>query len=108
MNSSPRAILYKQRKNESLNVSFSSNNSFYEKLDDETKRDIINLIKSGKDKRSIIKLYILKRPSNVDEAWHYLSKEKGLYQHIFYSSENDPRICEICQEKEIISTEEKL
>ena len=100
MNSSPRAILYKQRKNESLNVSFSSNNSFYEKLDDETKRDIINLIKSGKDKRSIIKLYILKRPSNVDEAWHYLSKEKGLYQHIFYSSENDPRICEICQEKE--------
>ena len=62
---------------ESLNnISFSSNNSFYEKLDIEIKRDIIFLIKSGYDKKIIIKLYIFAKPSNVNEAIHYLTKEK--------------------------------
>ena len=101
--SSPRINLYQYRKGISIgssNVSFSSNNSFFEKLDDETKKDIIFLIKSGKDKKSIIKLYILNRPSNINQAIHYLSKINGLYQHIFYPSEDDPLICEICQEKE--------
>ena len=44
----------------SLNSSFSSNNSFYEKLSIEIKKDIIFLIKSGYDKKMIIKLYIIK------------------------------------------------
>ena len=41
----------KQKSENSLNSSFSSNNSFYEKLNDETKKDIIFLIKSGYDKK---------------------------------------------------------
>ena len=41
------------------NVSFSSNNSFYQKLDLQTKRDIISLIKSGYNKKTVIKLYLL-------------------------------------------------
>jgi len=65
------------------NVSFSSNNSFYEKLDIEIKRDIIFLIKSGYDKKTIIKLYIFAKPSNVNEAANYLTKENGIYQHFF-------------------------
>ena len=86
---------------ESLNnVSFSSNNSFYEKLDFETKRDIIFLIKSGYDKKTIIKLYIFAKPLNINEAANYLTKENGIYQHLFYaSSEKD--CCEICGEKKI-------
>ena len=80
------------------NISFSSNNSFYEKLDVQTKRDIIFLIKSGYDKKMIIKLYIFLKPSNIEEAVNYLTKENGVYQHIFYNSDNDDEFCEICGE----------
>ena len=84
------------------NVSFSSNNSFYENLDIETKRNIIFLIKSGYDKKTIIKLYIFFKPSNISEAVHYLTKENGIYQHIFYNSSNKEDICEVCGEKKIM------
>ena len=48
-----------EKSEESLNnISFSSNNSFYEKLDIKIKKDIIFLIKSGYDKKIIIKLYL--------------------------------------------------
>ena len=51
-----------EKSEESLNnISFSSNNSFYEKLDIETKRDIIFLIKSGYDKKIIIKLKFVEK-----------------------------------------------
>ena len=82
----------------SLNSSFSSDNSFYEKLSDEKKKDILFLIKSGYDKKMIIKLYIFLKPSNVNEAIHYLTKENGIYQHIFYSSKKNKDSCEICRE----------
>ena len=39
--------------NISINSSLSSNKSFYEQLDDHTKRDILFLIKSGYNKRAI-------------------------------------------------------
>ena len=83
----------------SLNVSFSSNNSFYENLTFKTRRDIIFLIKSGYNKKTIIKLYILLKPSNFNEAVHYLTKENGIYQHIFFNSPNKDDICDICGEK---------
>jgi len=88
------------------NVSFSSNNSFYEKLDIETKRDIIFLIKSGYDKKTIIKLYIFAKPSNVNEAANYLTKENEIYQHLFYASSNKEDCCEICGEKKIMHINE--
>ena len=91
-----------EKSGKSLNCSFSSNNSFYEKLNIETKKDIIFLIKSGYDKKMIIKLYIFLKPSNVNEAIHYLSKENGIYQHIFYSSTKNKDLCEICREKKEI------
>ena len=93
-------IILNQDKNKdySLNVSFSSNNSYYEQLDDDIKKDIIFLIKSGYDKRAIIKLYLLQRPSNVNEAIHYLTKENGVFQHMFYSSTKMNDACEICGE----------
>ena len=92
----------KKDQSESLNVSFSSNNSFYEKLPIETKKDIIFLIKSGYNKKTIIKLYILANPSNISEAIHYLTKENGIYQHIFFDSPNKEDSCEICGEKQIM------
>ena len=98
-----RTILKKNKREsseESLNVSFASNNSFYNKLNIETKRDIIYLIKSGYNKRIVIKLYILLNPSNLNEAVHLLSKENGINQHIFYESLNKEDICEICGEKQ--------
>ena len=96
-----------EKSEESLNnISFSSNNSFYEKLDIETKRDIIFLIKSGYDKKAIIKLYIFVKPSNVNEAIHYLTKENGIYQHFFYDSSNKEDCCEICGEKKIMHINE--
>ena len=80
----------------SLNLSLSSNKSFYESLDEHTKRDILFLINSGYDKKSIIKLYIILKPKNVSEAIEYLSKKDGLYQHIFYPSKKFSDKCEIC------------
>ena len=91
---------------ESLNVSFSSKNSFYKKLNNETKRDIIFLIKSGYDKEIIIKLYLFAKPSNLNEAVHYLTKENGIYQHKFYNSLTKEELCEICGEKEIMHNNE--
>ena len=92
----------KEKYEDSLNVSFSSNNSFYEQLNVQTKRDIIFLIKSGYNKKLIIKLYIFAKPSNINEATNYLTKVDGIYQHIFYSSPFKEDCCEICGEKEII------
>ena len=57
-------------------ISFSSNNSFYDKLDLQSKKDIIFLIKSGYNKKLIIKLYIFAKPSNLNEAVNYLTKRK--------------------------------
>ena len=88
-------------KENSLNISLSSNNSYYEQLNDDTKRDIIFLIKSGYNKKAIIKLYIFINPSNVNEAIHYLSKENGINQHIFINNKNNSNICEICGEKKM-------
>ena len=84
---------------ESLNISFTSNNTYYKKLDDDKKRDIIFLIRSGYDKRTIIKLYIFLQPKDINEAIHFLSKENGIYQHLFYASEKHPKSCEICGER---------
>ena len=92
---------------EALNVSFASNNSFYNKLNVEIKRDIIHLIKSGYNKRTIIKLYLLLNPSNINEAVNFLSKENGINQHIFYESINKEDICEICGEKQDLHINEK-
>ena len=92
---------------ESLNASFSSNNSFYNKLNIETKRDIIHLIKSGYNKRIVIKLYLFLNPSNLNEAVQYLSKENGINQHIFYESLHKEDICEICGEKQNLHINEK-
>ena len=100
---SDRIILRQNKREpseESLNnVSFSSDNSFYQKLDNDNKRDIIFLIKSGYDKKKIIKLYIFAKPSNLNEAVHYLTKENGKYQHYFYNSPFEEDTCEICGEK---------
>ena len=91
----------KESQQESLNLSFSSNNSFYENLNFETKRDIIFLIKSGYNKRMIIKLYILAHPTDLSEAAYFLTKEEGIYQHIFYNSPSKEDSCEICGEQKI-------
>ena len=70
----------------SINVSFSSNNSYYEKIDNDIK----------KDKRFLYnkKSYLLKRPSNKQE-------EIALFQHTFYSSTNLSDSCKICGESKI-------
>ena len=110
MFTSERIFVKSQQKGESsqesLNVSFSSNNSFYSQLNNETKRDIIYLIKSGYNKRTIIKLYLLLKPSNINEAVNYLTKENGINQHIFYESLNQEDTCEICGEKKIMHINE--
>ena len=104
---SDRIFLRKNiKKDNSLNASFSSNNSYYEHLDDDSKRDIIFLLKSGYDKRTIIKLYILQRPSNANEAIHYLTRQNGLFQHIFYSSTKNNDVCEICGESKNVHISE--
>ncbi len=64
MVSSDRKIIKSLKREElneksSNNISFSSNKSFYEKLDIEAKRDIIFLIKSGYDKKTIIIFLII-------------------------------------------------
>ena len=97
---SDRIKLYQNKKqNNSINVSFSSDNTYFELLDDDTKRDIICLIKAGYDKRTIIKLYIHIKPSNANEAIHYLTKENELIQHNFVPSTKLLDECEICGEK---------
>ena len=105
MLTSERIIVTRNRRevsDESLNnYSFSSNDSFYENLELETKKDIIFLIKSGYNKKLVIKLYIFAKPSNLNEAVNYLTKENGIYQHIFVNSSNDEDSCEICGDKKI-------
>ena len=95
-----RTFVRKNKKEEnghsSDNISFSSNNSFYEKLGEEIKRDIIFLIESGYNKKTIIKLYLFAKPVNLNEAVSYLSKENGINQHYFYSSPYEKDTCEIC------------
>ena len=81
------------------NILLSSNNSFYDKLDLEIKKDIIFLIKSGYDKKIIIKLYIFAKPLDINQAIDYLTKENGIYQHSFYNFSINDEYCEICGEK---------
>ena len=96
-----------KKNNLELNSSFTSNKSFYESLDEHTKRDILFLIKSGYNKNSVIKLYLIMKPENVSEAMECLSKKDGLYQHYFYSSSEHPNKCEICGYKRDVHIEEQ-
>ena len=54
----------------------------------------------------VIKLYIFAKPSNLNEAVNYLTKENGIYQHIFYNSSDDEDSCEICGEKKAVHINE--
>ena len=89
-----------------LNTSFSSNKSFYDSLEDHTKRDILFLIKSGYNKKAVIKLYLIIKPAHVSEAIECLSKKDGLYQHKFYSSSENSNKCEICGNKKEVHIDE--
>ena len=104
---SDRIILNLKENYLANNSSFSTNKSFYDSLDNQTKKDILFLIKSGYNKKTIIKLYLLQKPNNVSEAIEYLSKKDGLYQHIFYSSEKNYDKCEICGNKRDVHINEK-
>ena len=55
---SDRVTLNLKENSLSLNLSFQSNKSFYDSLDEHTKRDILFLINSGYNKKSIIKIFI--------------------------------------------------
>ena len=100
---SERSMKKKNKKPENkindLNISLSSDSSFYETLSDNIKWDIIFLIGSGYEKRTIIKLYLYIMPSNVNEAIEYLTQRNGLYQHKFYPSRKSVDSCDICGEK---------
>ena len=104
---SDRITLNLKDNNLLVNTSFSSNKSFYDSLDDHIKRDILFLIKSGYNKKSVIKLYLIVKPSHVSEAMECLSKKDGLYQHIFYSSSDFSNKCEICGNKREFHIEEQ-
>ena len=91
-------LKFKKNSNNNSEISISINNSFYEEQDDDIKRDINFLIESGFDKEKVIKIYLILKPSNVNEANHFLTKENGLYQHIFYPSSKNSERCEICRE----------
>ena len=103
---SDRLKLNLKENNLSVNSSFSSNKSFYESLEDHKKRDILFLIKSGYNKKAVIKLYLILKPTHVSEAMEWLSKKDGLYQHIFYSSNENSNKCEICGNKRELHIEE--
>ena len=100
-------IVLKENNLSPINSSFSSNKSFYEQLDEHTKRDILFLIKSGYNKKSVIKLYLIVKPAHVSEAIECLSKKDGLYQHMFYPSSNNANKCEICGNKQSVHKEEQ-
>ena len=103
---SDRVKLNLKENNVSINSSFSSNKSFYESLEDHTKKDILFLIKSGYNKKAVIKLYLIIKPSHVSEAMEFLSKKNGLYQHVFYSSSKNSNKCEICGNQREVHIEE--
>ena len=86
-------------KRDDLNISLSSNATFYENLADNLKWDIIFLINSGYEKSQIIKLYLYLKPNNVSEAIEYLTPIDGIYQHIFYPSKSNKNLCYICGQK---------
>ena len=90
-----------------VNTSFSSNKSFYDSLDENIKRDILFLIKSGYNKKSVIKLYLIVKPTHISEAMECLSKKDGKYQHIFYSTSDYSNKCEICGNKREFHIEEQ-
>ena len=90
------ALRNNRPKENTLNDSISSTNSFYQQLDSDSKRDIFYLINAGYNKKQIIKIYLLLKPLNANEAILYLSEENGKHQHIFFPSKSSNNICEIC------------
>ena len=73
-----------------------SDKTFYEQLDENIKRDIHTLINSGYNKNIVVKLYLIMKPKNVEEAIEFLSKKNGLNQHMFYPKLKRRNKCEIC------------
>ena len=71
-------------------INFLTNNT----IDSEFKNEILFLINSGYDRHKIMKVYLLLKPKNINEAVYFLSKYNNLYQHIFYPSKTNN--CEIC------------
>ena len=61
------------------------------------------LIDMGFEEKIIKKVYIFLRPNNIEQAILYMTEEKGIYQHDFYSATNSTtQKCFICGKPRIL------
>ena len=61
------------------------------------KSDIEVLKSMGFDEKMINKVYILLRPPNIERAIDYMTEIDGIYQHDFFMSSKNNKLCFICK-----------
>ena len=69
-----------------------------DKFDKKFKKDIDILLSMGYDIKMIRKIYMLLKPSDINDALDYLKKENGIYHHEFMEKYGQNDKCFICGE----------
>lgn len=67
-----------------------------DKFDSKVENDMKTILSMGYDEKMIRKVYIILKPSEINEALDYLSQENGIYNHDFMETHGKKNHCFIC------------
>ena len=69
-----------------------------DKFDKKFKKDMDTILSMGYDIKMIRKIYMLLKPSDINDALDYLKKENGIYHHEFMQKYGQKDKCFLCGE----------
>lgn len=67
-----------------------------DKLDPKIEKDMQTILSMGYDEKMIRKVYIILKPSDINEALDFLSQQDGIYHHDFMETHGKQNQCFIC------------
>ena len=86
-------------KDESTDIHNSGNSKISDhKFDPKIEKDMQTILSMGYDEKMIRKVYIILKPSDINEALDYLSQSDGIYHHDFMETHGKANQCFICGE----------
>ena len=86
-------------KDESTDIPNNGNSKISEdKFDSKIEKDMQTILAMGYDEKMIRKVYIILKPTDINEALDYLSQSDGIYHHDFMETHGKPDQCFICGE----------
>ena len=86
-------------KDESTDIQNSGSSKISDhKFDSKIEKDMQTILAMGYDEKMIRKVYIILKPTDINEALDYLSQSDGIYHHDFMETHGKANQCFICGE----------